>query len=100
EVFVLINPIHTTFVAEVKGIDLRRPLDAHDVAAIEAGMDRYAVLVFHDQPLNDEEQLAFSRRLGNIEPSVNSNVTKIEERRLSIEVSDISNLDKHNMIRV
>ena len=95
----LINPIHTTFVAEVTGIGLRRPLDADDVAAIEAGMDRYAVLVFHDQPLNDEEQLAFSRRLGNIEPSVNSNVTKIEERRLSIEVSDISNLDKHNMMR-
>jgi alpha-ketoglutarate-dependent 2,4-dichlorophenoxyacetate dioxygenase len=95
-VFVLINSIHRTFAAEVKDIDLRRRLDAWDLAAIETGMDRYAVLVFHDQPLNDEEQLAFSRRLGTIEPTVNSNVTRLEERRLNIEMSDISNLDKDN----
>ena len=91
-----LNPVHTAFVAEVEGIDLRQPLDAREVAAIEAGMDRYAVLIYHGQPLNDTQQLAFSRRLGDIEPSVNSNVTKLEERRLSIEVSDISNLDQHS----
>jgi alpha-ketoglutarate-dependent 2,4-dichlorophenoxyacetate dioxygenase len=37
------------FVAEVIGIDLRAPLDADAAAAIHAAMDRYAVLVFHDQ---------------------------------------------------
>ena len=31
-------------------------------------MDRYGVLVFHDQPLTDEQQLAFSRNFGELEP--------------------------------
>ena len=50
--------------AEVEGIDMRKPLSPEDVAAIHAGMDEYAVLVFHDQDIDDEQQLAFSRSLG------------------------------------
>ena len=34
--------------AEVEGLDLTRPLAPEEVAAVHAGMDRYAVLVFHD----------------------------------------------------
>ena len=30
-------------------------------------MDRYAVLVFHDQRFDDEQQLAFSRNFGALE---------------------------------
>ena len=41
---------------------LRDPLDPDDVAAIHEGMSRHAVLVFRDQPLTDEQQLAFSRQ--------------------------------------
>ena len=37
------------FAAEVEGVDMTRPLSPEDVAAIHAGMDSYAVLVFHDQ---------------------------------------------------
>ena len=39
----------------------RSPQD--EVAAIEAGMDKYAVLVFRDQKLTDEQQMAFTRQL-------------------------------------
>jgi alpha-ketoglutarate-dependent 2,4-dichlorophenoxyacetate dioxygenase len=42
-------PIGRGFVAEVIGIDLRTPLDADAAAAIHSAMDRYAVLVCHDQ---------------------------------------------------
>ncbi len=35
-------------------------------------MDRYAVLVFHDQPIDDAQQLAFSHNFGPIEPAVNN----------------------------
>jgi len=93
-----IRPLHPLLGAEVAGVDLRRPLEAEDVAAIEAGMDRHAVLVFHDQPLSDEQQVAFSRNFGAIEPAVNSNVTKPAERRLSIELADISNLDRDSKV--
>ncbi len=93
-----ISQLQPHFVGEVSGIDLRQPLDAATVAALEAGLDRYAVLVFHDQPLDDEQQVAFSRNFGPIELAVNSNVLKPEERRLAVELADISNLDRDQRI--
>ena len=59
-----IRQIHPVFVGEVSGVDISRPLTPDEVAAIEAGMDRYAVLVFHDQKITDEQQMAFSRNFG------------------------------------
>jgi alpha-ketoglutarate-dependent 2,4-dichlorophenoxyacetate dioxygenase len=92
-------PIGHEFVAEVDGIDLRAPLDAEAAANIHAAMDRYAVLVFYDQPVSDEEQIAFTRSLGKIELNTANNVTQLDQRRLSIEMSDISNLDRQgNML--
>ena len=87
-------PIGNEFVAEVTGIDLRAPLDAGATAAIHAAMDRYAVLLFHDQPLSDDEQIAFTKALGKIELNTANNVTRLDQRRLGIEMSDISNLDQ------
>ena len=87
-------PIGNEFVAEVTGIDLRAPLDAGATAAIHAAMDRYAVLLFHDQPLPDDEQIAFTKALGKIELNTANNVTRLDQRRLGIEMSDISNLDQ------
>lgn len=46
-----IRQIHPVFVGEVSGVDLRGTLSAEEVAAIEEGVDRYAVLVFHGQAL-------------------------------------------------
>jgi alpha-ketoglutarate-dependent 2,4-dichlorophenoxyacetate dioxygenase len=92
-------PIGTEFAAEVEEIDLSTPLDADAVKAIHAGMDRYAVLVFHGQKLTDEQQIAFTRSLGKIELNTANNVTRLDQRRLGIEMSDISNLDQHgNML--
>ena len=62
-----IRQIHPVFVGEVSGIDIARPLTPDEVAAIEAGMDRYAVLVFHDQKITDEQQMVFSRNFGPLE---------------------------------
>jgi alpha-ketoglutarate-dependent 2,4-dichlorophenoxyacetate dioxygenase len=95
---ITIRQLHPLFVGEVDGIDLCRPLDEDEVRAIEAGMDRYAVLVFHDQPLDNEQQVAFSRNFGAIELAVGSNVTRPEDRRLPLELADISNLDRDNRV--
>jgi alpha-ketoglutarate-dependent 2,4-dichlorophenoxyacetate dioxygenase len=89
-----LTSIGNEFVAEVSGIDLRAPLDAGAAAAIHAAMDRYAVLVFRDQPLTDEGQIAFTKSLGKIELNTANNVTRLDQRRLGIEMSDISNLDQ------
>lgn len=96
---IVIRPLHPVFVGEVEGIDMRRPLAREEVAAIEAGMDKYAVLVFRGQEITDEQQAAFSRNFGELEiPGAASNITKQEDRRLGREIADISNLDKHNRI--
>jgi alpha-ketoglutarate-dependent 2,4-dichlorophenoxyacetate dioxygenase len=89
-----LTSIGNEFVAEVTGIDLRAPLDAGAAADIHAAMDRHAVLLFHDQPLTDDEQIAFTKSLGKIELNTANNVTRLDQRRLGIEMSDISNLDQ------
>lgn len=93
-----IRQLHQHFVGEVSGVDLSKPLADDGVAAIEAGMDQYAVLIFHDQPLTDEQQVAFSRNFGEIELAIGGNVTKPEDRRLAVEFADVSNLAADNKI--
>jgi alpha-ketoglutarate-dependent 2,4-dichlorophenoxyacetate dioxygenase len=88
------------FAGEVTGIDLTQPLSAAQVAAIEAGMDRFAVLVFHDQRFDDETQMAFSRNFGELEVSSLGEMSKPGERRLKLEMADISNLDPDNKLRM
>ena len=59
-------------------------------------MDRYAVLVFHDQDITDEQQIAFTRNFGEIENSAGGNVTKPHEKRLNPLMNDVSNLGQDN----
>jgi len=91
---IAIRQIHPVFVGEVSGIDISAPLSAEQVAAIEAGMDRYAVLVFHDQKITDEQQIAFSRNFGSIEDARGGNITRPEDKRLQPGMNDVSNLGR------
>jgi alpha-ketoglutarate-dependent 2,4-dichlorophenoxyacetate dioxygenase len=91
---VAIRQIHPVFVGEVTGVDIRQPLSPDDVAALEAGMDRYAVLVYPEQRINDEEQMAFTRYFGTIEDARGGNITKPEDKRLQVGMNDVSNLGK------
>ena len=89
---VSIRQIHPVFVGEVSGIDITRPLSRDEVAAVEAGMDRYAVLLFRDQKVTDEQQMAFSLNFGVLEDARGGNITKPEDRRLQVGMNDVSNL--------
>ena len=86
------------FAAEVDGIDLTKPLSEEEIAVIHDGMNRYAVLVFHDQPLDDEQQLAFTRSLGEIEHAIGTSLRAPDEYRLPTTFADVSNLDKNNRV--
>jgi alpha-ketoglutarate-dependent 2,4-dichlorophenoxyacetate dioxygenase len=90
-----IRQLHPVFVGEVSGVDISKPLLPEEVAAIEAGMDQYAVLVFHDQTLSDEQQMAFARNFGALENARGGNVTKPGEHRLAAGMNDVSNLGKN-----
>jgi alpha-ketoglutarate-dependent 2,4-dichlorophenoxyacetate dioxygenase len=94
EAMIAIRQVHPVFVGEVSGADLTKPLSKDDVAAVEAGMDRYAVLVFRDQRITDDQQMEFTRNFGAIENAKGGNITKAHEYRLKQGMVDVSNLDK------
>jgi alpha-ketoglutarate-dependent 2,4-dichlorophenoxyacetate dioxygenase len=58
---------HPHFVGEVSGMDLSRPLDGTGVRAMWEAIDRYAVLVFHDQRVSDEQLRDFAGNFGKLE---------------------------------
>jgi len=91
---VTIAPLHPHFAGEVSGVDISQPLSRDDVAAIEAGMDKYAVLVFPSQKITDAQQMAFSQNFGPLEDARGGNVTKPEDKRLGTGMNDVSNLGK------
>jgi len=93
-----IDPINRPFFAgEVSGIDWRKVPTPEQAEAVHRGMDQFGVLVFRDQDIDDEQQVAFSRALGPLE-SATGDIAKPEERRLSMDVNDISNVDKDNKV--
>ena len=93
-----VDPVSRPFFAgEVSGIDITRPLTRDEAAAIEAGMDQFGVLVFHDQHFTDETQMAFSRNFGELELATN-NLRDSKEQRLGAHIADISNLDANNNV--
>ncbi len=58
------EPLHSIFVAEVRGFDMRQPIDAVTAREFERAIDRFAVLVFPAQSVDDAQQLAFTANFG------------------------------------
>ena len=85
------------FAGEASGIDLRNPLTNAEVAAIDAALDLYGVLVFRDQAIDDEQQTAFTRQLGALEQAT-GDIGDAKDRRLGMDLNDISNLDQHGEV--
>jgi alpha-ketoglutarate-dependent 2,4-dichlorophenoxyacetate dioxygenase len=87
-----LTPLHPILAAEASGIDLRETPDAATCAAVHAAMDRYGVLVFRDQRIDDDQQMAFGSALGPLEQG--RGVVDIEKQRLKYkQMADISNID-------
>lgn len=96
-----IRAVQNGFVGEVTGIDICHPLSNDAVAAIERGMDQYAVLTFPDQPLTDEQQVAFTANFGELEITLAGQMAKPEERRFQqLELGDISNYNGADTTRL
>lgn len=92
-----IDPARPDFAGVVSGVDIAAGVSPAVAAEIEAGMDRFAVLVFRGQRINDEQQLAFSRHFGPMETAT-GDIVQGGDRRLSMDINDISNLDKDGKV--
>lgn len=53
--------------AEIVGLDLARPLNADDFARVHRAHLDHHVLVFRNQRISPEQQIAFSRRFGELQ---------------------------------
>ena len=85
------------FVGFISDIDLKTSLSDLLIKEIDDAINKYAVLVFKDQNINNEDQVRFTQYFGKIEASgKTSNITKASDRRLPTELADVSNLDKDN----
>jgi hypothetical protein len=90
-----LTPLHSCLGAEVRGVDLTRPVIPEVFAEIEVAFNRYGILVFPEQPVTDEQQLAFSRLFGPLEVNPNYAGAKM---RLRPDIADISNLDAEGQV--
>jgi len=82
------------FGAYVTGIDVRAGVDAATHAQIEQALTRYAMLSFPGQPIDDEQQLAFSRNFGTLHFQED-----VSRRRLKNGYfQDVSNIGNDNEI--
>jgi alpha-ketoglutarate-dependent 2,4-dichlorophenoxyacetate dioxygenase len=92
---ILVTPVPGDFVARVTGLDLSSQLDEGDFGQVRAAFHRYAVVVFPEQALTDDEQIAFSERFGPLEVSLR----KDRQRRIdNPRISDISNVDEKDRV--
>ena len=93
------RPLHPLFAGELNGVDVRA-LDERGLDELRALMDRYAVLVFREQPFTDDEQAAFAGRLGGgqLVTKVGRSVIDPNKRLKHEALTDISNLDEKNEI--
>lgn len=93
---ITVYPVTPNFAAEV-GVDLLEPLEAADVAAIKQAFWQYAVLIFPDQNLTEEQHIAFAKHIGPIEPTIGA-YRPDAKLRLRPELVDVSNLNHRNEI--
>ena len=85
------------FGAEVFGIDATQKLSQEHKIELIKLINEYTVIIFKNQKINDDKQIKFSENFGKIEPAgTNTELTKLKDRRLSLKMNDVSNLDKNN----
>ena len=61
-----VTPLSPACGAEIRGVDLSRPLSPETVKAIRDAWNKHIVLVFRGQQVSEEDQLRFASYFGNL----------------------------------
>jgi alpha-ketoglutarate-dependent 2,4-dichlorophenoxyacetate dioxygenase len=85
------------FAAEIGDVDLSQPLNPEEVEAIKQAFWHYAVLIFPEQKLTEQQHLAFAQYIGPLETNL-ATFNKNATLRLTPHLVDISNLTVKNEI--
>jgi len=94
---ITVCPVTPSFVAEIGDVDLAKEIAPADVAAIKDAFAAYAVLIFPDQHLSQDQHLDFARHFGPLETTI-ALFRKDPPLRVRKEFADVSNLAPDNQV--
>jgi alpha-ketoglutarate-dependent 2,4-dichlorophenoxyacetate dioxygenase len=94
---ITVCPVTQAFAAEIGDVDLGQPIAPDDLAAIKDAFTTYAVLIFPEQRLSQDQHLDFARLFGPLETTI-AVFRKDQALRLRPELSDVSNLAPDNEV--
>ena len=87
---------HPALGAEIRGVDMRRPMDPETFKAVHDAWMKHLVVVFPDQPVTDQEHVAFTRHFG--EPEI-FHQTSLHLRSDRVrEIFLVSNVDENDRL--
>ena len=90
-----VYPVTPSFAAEIGDVDLSAPIEPSDLAAVKEAFATYAVLIFPDQHLSQDQHLDFARHFGPLETTIGV-YRKDAPLRVRQEFADVSNLNHNN----
>src|SRR5438309_7283300 len=87
---------HPALGAEIRGVDMHRPMDPETFKAVHDAWMKHLVVVFPDQPVTDQEHVAFTRHFG--EPEI-FHQTSLHLRSDRVkEIFLVSNVDENDRL--
>ena len=94
---ITVCPVTPNFAAEIGDVDLSAPLTPSDLADVKDAFATYAVLIFPDQHLSQDQHLDFARHFGPLETTIALH-RKDAQLRVRKEFADVSNLGPDNEV--
>jgi len=94
---ITVCPVTPGFVAEIGDVNLSTTLEPADLADVKDAFTKYAVLIFPDQHLSQDQHLDFARNFGPLETTI-ALFRKEAKLRVRKEFADVSNLDPDNKV--
>src|SRR5947208_4632425 len=94
---ITVCPVTPGFAAEIGDVDLSKTLTPADLSGIKEAFATYAVLIFPDQQLSQDQHLDFARNFGPLETTI-ALLRKDAKLRVRQEFADVSNLDADNKV--
>jgi len=94
---ITVCPVTPSFAAEIGDVDLSKEIAPGDLAAIKEAFADYAVLIFPDQNLSQDQHLDFARHFGPLETTI-ALFRKDQPLRVRKEFADVSNLAPDNQV--
>jgi alpha-ketoglutarate-dependent taurine dioxygenase len=93
---ITVTPRHPALGAEIRGVDMRRPMNAETLRAVSDAWMKHLVVVFPDQHITDQEHVAFTRHFGDAEVFHQTSLHLRSDRVREIFL--VSNVDDQNRV--